>query len=136
MNRRRWYGIMIVTLVVATCAVTWFAYVPQHWLRRVSFAAVKVDNHPVPAEVYFGSPTYSEAETIALIHVPGVGDYFFDFGSEMYREASNREFIRLGPGVVTLKPMNEGHFGVPLSSQNLNELRIPSSSGHIVTVQF
>ena len=114
----------------------WFAYAPQHWLRQVSFAAVTVDNHSVPADVYFGHPTNNQAEAVMLVHVPGTGDYFLDFGSEMYREASNHEFILMGPVAVTFKPMNTGPFRSPLPPQNLDQFRIASSNGHIVTVQF
>ncbi len=49
---------------------------PSIGLRPLSFAAVKVANHPVPAESSLRKYlTYSDQlmETIALIHVPGVG---------------------------------------------------------------
>ena len=76
------------------------------------------------------------AEAIALVHVPGVGDYFLDFEEEEYREASNREFIHVGRSIWTLKPMRDGRFLSPLPFQRLNEFRIQSSNGQIVAVQF
>jgi hypothetical protein len=132
----RAYRVALVIVGVTTSAVLWFVYAPEHWLRQVSFATVKVDGRLVQAEVYLGLPPQREAEAVALVHVPEHGDYFLDFDNETYRETSNREFIRLVRGAWTFKSMREGHFAAPLPFQNLNEFRIASSSGHIVSVQF
>jgi hypothetical protein len=134
MRVSRKYGIALVILAVAACGL-WFAYAPEHWMRQVAFGTVKVDDRPVRADVYIGNPTQSEAEAIALIHVPGVGDYFLGFGDENYREASNHEFVRLLRGAWTFKSMREGHFTTPLPFRNLNKFRV-LSHGHTVTVQF
>ena len=125
-----------LTAVVITVIVLWLIYFPEHWLRRVDFVTVKVDDHLVEADVYLGQPTHSEAEAIALVHVPNIGSYFFNFGAEKYREASNREFIPLQIGAWTIKSMRVGRFAPPLPSREMNELQIASSNGHIVTVQF
>jgi hypothetical protein len=69
------------------------AYSPEHWLEREGFGSVRVDDRPVPATVYIGNP--SEAEAIALVHVPNVGDFLVDFSEETFREASKHEFIAL-----------------------------------------
>ena len=135
MTVSRKYGIALGALGIAACGV-WFAYTPEHWMRQVAFGTVKVDDQPVRADVYIGNPTQSEAEAIALVHVPGVGDYFLNFDDEHYREASNREFVRLLGGVWTFKSMRAGHFGTSLPFRHPNELRIASSNGHTVTVQF
>ena len=97
---------------------------------------VKVDDRVVPASIYIGNPTNSEAEAVSLIHVPGVGNYLFSFDTEKYREASSREFIRLPFGAWTFKSMVNGPFVEPLPSQNMNALRIKSSTGHNIVVQF
>jgi hypothetical protein len=87
-----------VVLGVA-CVGLWFTYVPGHWLTRVKFGTVTVDDHPAQADVYIGHPTQNEAEAIAFVHVPAVGDYFLDFEGEAYREASNHEFVRFSVSV-------------------------------------
>ena len=130
------YRIALATLVAIVLAVLWFLYSPDHWLSRITFATVSVDGRPVRADLFIGNPAYSEAEAIVLVHVPGVGDFFLNFLDENYREASGHEFVRLPRGIWTFKSMRQGRFVAPLQSVNLNEFRIASSSGHIVTVQF
>ena len=133
--RRRW-SLLTANILLLTM---WFvmAYSPGHWLARVDeFSTVTVDDRAVPAIVYIGNPRLSEAEEIALIHVPTVGDYFFDFGEEMFREASQHEFIPLHYGVWTWKPMIHGQFRPPLPSHHINECRIPLADGRVVTVPF
>lgn len=116
----------------------WFgiAYAPEHWLAREDIGTVTVDDHPVPAVIYIGNPRQSEAEAIALVHVPKVGDYFFDFGEETFREASKNEFIPLHYGAWTWKSMIHGQFRPPLPFRHVNECRIPLSDGRVVTVAF
>ena len=74
-----------------------------------------VDAVPVPATVYIGNPRQSEAEAIALVHVPNVGDYLVDFSEETFRQASKPEFITLYYGAWTWKPMTHGRFGPALA---------------------
>jgi hypothetical protein len=118
--------------------VMWFsiAYAPQHWLERTSFERVTVDGRPVPATMYMGNPRQSEAEAIALVHVPGVGDYFVDFGDETFRAASTHEVVALPFGAWTWRQMTHGKFGPPLPFRNINECRIPLSGGRVLTVGF
>jgi hypothetical protein len=118
--------------------VMWFsiAFAPGHWLEREDFGSVKVDSRPVPSAVYIGDPRLGGAEAIALVHVPGVGDYFVDFGEETFREASKHEFISLHYGVWTWKPMTSGQFRPPLPFINVNEVRIPLHDGRVVTITF
>ena len=126
---------VLVTLAV-TCDSLWFVYSPEHWLRRIDFGTVLLDDRPVRADLYFGDPRQSEAETVALVRVLGVGDYFLDFGDVSFREASKQRFLGFPGGVWSVKPMTAGHFNEPLPPNNLNEFRVPSLNGHIVTVQF
>jgi hypothetical protein len=86
-------GIAILVVALAISVGLWVAYFPEHWLHRVAFATVTVDDRPVHADVYIGHPTENQAEAIALVHVPGTGDYYLDFEEEEYREASDHEFI-------------------------------------------
>jgi hypothetical protein len=118
--------------------VMWFsiAYAPQHWLERMDFESVTVDGHAVSATMYIGNPRQSEAEAIALVHVPGVGDYFLDFGAETFRAASEHEVITLPFGAWTWGQMTRGTFGPPLPFRNVNECRIPLSGGRVLTVAF
>ncbi len=116
----------------------WFdiGYAPSHWLERVDFGSVSVNGQPVRAAVYIGNPTLSEAEAIAFVHVPGVGNYFVDFSSENFREASSYEVIVLHFGAWSWKPMNQGQFRPPLPYLHVNECRIPMSDGRVVTLAF
>ena len=118
--------------------VMWFsiAYAPLHWLERFDFGTVKVDDRLVLATMYIGNPRQSEAEAIAVVHVPGVGDYFLDFSEETFREASRHEMIALPFGAWTWRTMNHGKFGPPLPFRNINEYRISLSGGHVLTVSF
>ncbi len=129
------YRIALATLADILLAVLWF-YSPDHWLSRITFATVSVDGRLVRSDLFIGNPAHSEAESIVLVHVPGVGDFFLNFLDESYREASDHEFVRLPRGIWTFKSIRQGRFVAPLHSVSLNEFRIASSSGHIVTVQF
>jgi hypothetical protein len=97
-------------IAAATAVPLWFAYAPEHWLHRAEFATTKVDEQAVRADVYIGHPTENQAEAIALVSIPTVGDYYLDFEEEKYREGSDREFIHLGRGIWTLKSMRTGRF--------------------------
>ncbi|MDQ1453541.1 MAG: hypothetical protein QOK38_3407 [Acidobacteriaceae bacterium] len=134
------FGIALVALAVAACGL-WIAamlgsYSREHWMGRADWPVVKVDDRPVSADVYIGTPTHYESDAISLVRAPGVGDYFLNFDGESYRDASHHEFIDLlGGGVWTSKPMGEGHFSECLPMLNINEFRF-SSHGHTLTVQF
>jgi len=123
-------------LLVVVSASLWFVYSPEHWLRRVDYGRVSIDGRQVPADIYFGNPTSDEAEIIALVHVAGAGDYFLAFSDEKVRAGNRSEYIRLFGGAWCYRPMREGGFVEPLPFQNLNEFRIASPTGHILSVQF
>lgn len=112
------------------------AYAPAHWLRQVDFGSVTVDGHRVPAAVYFGNPTDSEAEAMVLVRLRDGGDYFLDFGSENVRKANRSEYVRVPGGVWCLRSMQEGSFHEPLHPEQLNQFRIASDDKHIIVVQF
>ncbi len=114
----------------------WFdiGYAPSHCLERVDFGSVSLNGQPVAAAVYI--PTLSEAEAIAFVHVPGLGNYFVGFSSEDFRETSSHEVIVLHFGAWTWKPMNRGQFRPPLPYLHVNECRIPMSDGRVMTVAF
>ena len=128
-------GLFVANFLLLTM---WFsiAYAPQHWLERLDIATVKVDDYAVPGAMYIGNPTQSEAEAIAIVHVPGVGDYFLDFGEETFRTASKHEFVTLPFGAWTWRTMSRGDFRAPLPFRNVNEYRIPLSGGRVLTVAF
>jgi hypothetical protein len=127
-------GIVLVPLAVAACAL-WFVSSPEHWMGRVDWPVVKIDDRLVRADVYIGNPTHWENEAIALVHVPGAGNYFLSFDGESYREASSQEFAHLPGGAWTIESMRKGHFSTALPFLNVNEFRVPSH-GHTMTVQF
>jgi hypothetical protein len=118
--------------------IMWFstAYAPEHWLERVDFVSVRVDERPIPATMYLGKPQQSEAEAFAVVRVPGVGDYFLNFSEETFRESSKHEFAVLPFGAWTWRTMSRGQFGAPLPFLNVNEYRIPLSGGRVLTVAF
>lgn len=128
------------TSLIANCLLLfmWFdiGYAPNHLLSRADFGNVKVSGQPVAAVAYIGDPTLSEAEQVALIHVPSVGNYFFDFSSETFREASSQEVVVLPFAAWTWRPMNQGQFRPPLPSLHENECRIPTADGRVITVAF
>jgi hypothetical protein len=134
-SARKW-RLSLGNLVLITLSVC-IGYAPGHWLRRVEdFASVTVDGHPVPAAVYFGHPTDSEAQAVALVRIRDGGDYFLDFGSEKVRQATRSEYVRLPGGAWCLRRMQEGAFHEALRSEQLNQFRIASDDNHTVVVQF
>jgi hypothetical protein len=133
---KRKSAIAILVLAAVVSVGLWVAYAPQHRLNKLAFVTVTVDGRPVRADVYIGQPTENQAEAIALVRVPGAGDYFLDFEEARYREASDHEFIRLGNNVWTLKSMRDGRFLALLPFEKLNEFRLHSSNGHTITIQF
>ena len=118
--------------------IMWFsiAYAPEHWLKRMGYERVTVDGRPVPAKMYIGNPRQSEAEAVAVVHVPRVGDYFLDFSDETFREACKHEVVALPFGAWTWRKMGRGRFNPPLPFRNVNEYRIPLSGGRVLIVAF
>ncbi len=123
-------SMLIVTLWVCV------AYAPAHWLTRVDFARVTIDNYPVPASVYLGHPTDSESDAIALVRLKDEGDYFLDFGSEKVRQASRSDYVRFVGGAWCFRSMQYGRFVEPLPFRKMNEFRVLSRAGHLIAVQF
>ena len=112
-------------------------YAPAHYLRRVAFVTVTIDDHAVAARVYLGHPTDMEAEAFALVRLDhGSSDYLLDFDSGKVRLASRSEYIRFPGGVWYLRSVQLGTFAEPLPPQQLNQFRVLSRDGHVVTVQF
>jgi hypothetical protein len=131
---RRW----LLTAAACLLATLWvgIVYAQAHWLVREDFGSAKIQQRPVQATIYFGNPRDSEAEAMALVRVPGIGDYYFDFLSEKYRSASRNEFIPFHYGVWTIRPMTYGDFRQPLKPQDINELRIQLNDGRVLIVTF
>lgn len=123
----------VLTLSLWVCV----GYAPAHYLSRVEFVSVAVDDHPVAASVYLGHPTDMEAEAFALVRLEHEdGDYLLDFDSEKARPATASEYVRIPGGVWYLRSMQSGTFAEPLPSRQLNQFRVLSRDGHVVTVQF
>lgn len=134
-----WRKSLLLTAVLLAVGAgeSWFAVSPAHWFRRVAFGAVKVDGHPVDAEIFFAEPN-GEAEAIVLVRLKDRRDYFLDFGSEKWRQGHTSEYVRLFVGVWSFRSMPEGLYPEqePLPFRKLNEFRIPTQDGHEVSVQF
>jgi len=111
-------------------------YAPAHRLERIDLGEVTVNEHHVPAAVYIGQPTDMEAEAIALVHTSIAGDYFFDFGSEKVRTAGTHEYLRLPGGAWCFRSVRDMKFVEPLPSQRVNEFRVASPNGGILSWQF
>jgi hypothetical protein len=134
--KRLWkYGLAFATSLVIAACFFWFKYTPAHRMVQINGAFVEVDHQPVSADVFAGNPTDNEADLFLLVHVPGAGDYFLNFGDENYREATIKEYVRFSRNVWMLKPIGSGHFIDPLPFERLNEYRI-SSRGHLVAIRF
>lgn len=133
---RQKIAIALLLLVVIAGLYVWLVYSPEHWLERVNFGKVLLDDRPVQADIYMGHPTDNQGEVVALVHTTGEGDYFLDFNNELFREGTNHEFLRLNQGIWTYKPMREGQFRAALPLQNLNEFRLALPDGHVLTVKF
>lgn len=111
-------------------------YAPAHWLKRVDFGEVRIDERPVPASFYIGHPTDMEAEAIVLVQISAAGDYFLDFNNEKVRAAAKHEYLRLPGGVWCVKSVHQMRFVDPLPFRRVNEFRVASPKGEIVSVQF
>jgi len=123
-------GVLILSLRIC------IGYAPARYLSR-DCATVAVDDNPVAASVYLGHPTDMEAEAFALVRLEhGGGDYLLDFDSERVRSANGSEYVRIPGGVWYLRSMQSGVFAEPLPPRQLNQFRILSRDGHVVTVQF
>ena len=131
----RWQLALASVLVLSLWVC--IGYAPAHYLRRVDFGIVAVDDRPVAACVYLGHPTDMEAEAFALVRLEhGGGDYVFDFDSEKIRAASSSEYVRIPGGVWFLRSVQSGTFAEPLPPRQLNQFRLRSPNSHVVTVQF
>jgi hypothetical protein len=124
-----------VTFLVIMIVLFLF-YAPAHYMKRVNWLTVKLDDSIVPADAYAGEPTHREAETYVLVHVPKVGNYLLNFEEEKYREVSSREFFRVRPGSWMFKSIVQGQWIKPLPSLKINQYRIATHNGHVVTVSF
>lgn len=126
---------MLLAALAAGC-IWIFAY-PTHWLRRVDYGTVKVDDEPVTADIFFGNPD-GEADAIVLVHLKDGRDYFLDFGTEEWRQGGGSEYLRLIGGVWSFPSLRDHsrREEEPLPFRNLNEFRIPASDGHEVSIQF
>ena len=130
----RWTLMLANALLITLWVV--IAYAPEHWLKKVDFGNVEVDERPVPALVYIGNPTDMEAEAVALVHVPAMSDYFLNFGEARIRLARQHEYINLPGGIWCFRSMRDMEFIEPLPFLHTNEFRIASPRGEIISVQF
>lgn len=131
----RWQLVLAGALIVSLWVGV--GYAPAHYLRIIDFGTVSVDDRPVAAHVYLGHPTDMEAEAFALVRLEhGGGDYLLNFDPEKVRPASHSEYVRIPGGVWYLRPMQRGTFAEPLPSRELNQFRVRSSDGRVITVQF
>ena len=121
---------MLITLWVTV------AYAPAHWLGEWDYGQASIDGRPTSASVYIAHPWDSEADAIVLVHVPAASDYFLSFGEEKVRLAGKHEYVRLPGGVWCLASLRDMAFVQPLPSHQLNEFRIASPQGGVVSVQF
>ena len=128
---RRMFALLFVALITGF-GVLWNAHTSAHWLRRVSAAAVKVDECPVRADLYVGHRDRDRA--VALLHVLGIGDYVLDFKAKEYREAVDYECIRFRGGVWSFPSLLNN--SSPASAPSHLMLQFRSTNGHTITVQL
>jgi hypothetical protein len=125
-----------LVLMAVACGLLWFFYAPAHWMTRVDFATVRLDDRVVSADVYMGHPTNREAEAYVLVHTSAAGDYFLNFEDEGYRQVSGEVLLRTPWGAWTLKSMDHGPWKSPLPFLQMNEFRIAASDGRVVKISF
>ena len=130
----RWQMISASVLILSLWV--WIGYAPAHHLTRVDFATVTVDNRPIAASVYLGHPTDMQAEAFALVRLEHGSGYMLDFDSGKVRPTRDSEYLRIPGGVWYLRAMQSGTFGDPLPPTQLNQFRVLSADGHVLTVQF
>ncbi len=128
-------SLLLANVLLITLWVT-IAYTPAHWLKKADFGSVKIDERPASASVYIGNPTDSEAEAIVLVHLAAAEDYFLSLGEEKVRVAAEHEYVRPPGGIWCFRSMRDMVFTEPLPFRNINEFRIASPKGGVVSVQF
>jgi hypothetical protein len=134
MSGKKTYVLALILLFLVG-TIFFFEVVPKHWMQRFE-ASAAIDGRSVPVDAFIGNPTDSEAEAVVFIRVPQAGDYFFDLGSEKYREGLSSETIRVGPGIWTLKPMGSGRYVEALPFKEVNQVRLSLKDGRVLTIQF
>jgi len=131
----RWQLALASALIVSLWGC--IGYAPAHYLSRANFGTVTVDDHPAGAYVYLGHPTDMEAAAFALVRIEhGGGDYLLNFDSEKVRPASESEYVCIPGGVWFLRSMQRGTFAESLPPRQMNQFRVRSGDGHVITVQF
>lgn len=131
---RNW-RLLLANAVLITLWIV-IAYAPAHWMSNSGLGNVTIDGQRADATIYFGYPTDSEAEAIALADIPRAGDYFLSFGTERVRIAIGHEFVHLPGGIWVFKSLRQMSFAAPLPPRRLNQFRIESSDGKLIEVQF
>ncbi len=112
------------------------AYAPAHWMRAWNYGEVTIDGQLTSASVFIAQPWDSEAEAIVLVQVPAASDYFLSFGEEKVRLARKHECVRLPGGVWCLPSLRDMAFVESLPPNRLNQFRIASPQGRVLSVQF
>ena len=112
------------------------AYAPAHWLAKSGPGDVKINGQRADATLYYGNPTDSEAEAVALVEIPGAGDYLLNFGSEKIRLAAKHDFIHLPGGIWVFKSLRQMNFFEPLPPREMNQFRIATPDARVIEVQF
>ena len=63
-------------------------------------------------------------------------DYFYNFGSEKVRKGSPSEYFHLFGGIWCYKTIPNGNFTEPLPYRTINEFRVATTNGRVLSVQF
>jgi hypothetical protein len=134
LSAKNWRLLLANSLQITLWVV--IAYAPAHWMGNPGPGTVTINGERADATVYFGYPTDSEAEAVALVDIPSAGDYFLSFGTEKVRYGTNREFVRLPGGIWVFKSLRQMSFVAPLPPKELNQFRIESPDGRLIEVQF
>jgi len=77
MHAQRW--MLVASNLILLALWFTFAYSPQHWFGRSWIGSASIADRKTPVVVYVANPRESEAESIALVRLPHVGNYFIDF---------------------------------------------------------
>jgi hypothetical protein len=129
----RW-PLLFANLLLLTLWVG-IAYAPSHFLKHWDYGNVTIDGHPTTASIFIAHPWDSEAEAIVLVRPIATEDFFLSFGQEKVHVASKHLYVRVPGGIWSFPSLREMTFDEPLPSERMNEFRIRSANGGVISVQ-
>lgn len=130
------YWRLLLANVALVSLWVFVAYGQAHWMVANGPGNVTINGQPASAEIYFGYPTDSEDEAVALAEIPTAGEYFLSFDSGDVSRATKHEIIPLPIGVWTVPSLRHLKWIAALPPQKEDQFRFVASDGRVIEVQF